>query len=1785
MVGPPESNMGIELMDDDQPFDVVKANSSLDESYTRRSASYIIEEEGDLPALSMSTSHASAASNGNNSQSSTVDVHQATTGMNKKTPLNDSVLSQATTLTRNGDDRSPPREQFSRGQSYRNEMPMDERQEYEDEMKALALCDYGEGSQAMPEFCDSALRAMNELCAGGGGGGGAGSSTAESPSRRVDKGEGSATNKTRNLKLGKKHSVHNGASGVEEQTAIEVEYVEPLYRGRGGEDDGANYSSPKRKNALLKAMTRRAKDDFKTKGKKKKAGAMTTDEIAELELQQDAEASEGEDRDNVYATFSSIEKRKFLQLINGGVSPTDATTKILRERRNRDERDDDDDPSLAESSIPSEYPGVHEDDDENGDERDRRPVPAAKSGKKGINKLAFWKRKNKGTSAASVVSPVPPKPSPENTADRVDSTPDNGNKDSDDEDDDGGSQSTSSCEHVGDEIKKFLREDREESRANKVAQSKTKEIAVRGANEIIGDLDRSMSQSRHYDVGNNASEFATSKNGDEEDDNQFEKSGIKYYDAVRKDRSAEYDYYNEDEMARESSASTSSKRHRKLNIIPKSIKGSISKLKNNYTNPRATPLPEEAEDDYDENDFEDGGHPDVYQDEVEENEEYKSSAAEEQNNGILQTMSEESLLDDADNDNLMEERKAEERRAEEQRAEEQRAEEQRAEEQRAEEQRAEEQRAEEQRAEEQRAEERRAEEQRAEEQRAEEQGNDMGDAIEDAMTAKLLGLAAPAAEADKAGINKDETAVEQQDSLDMDAYLSETMSQMGGAATGRSFDAVSVVSGKSHKTSHTTGTNYTSLSTRSRRRGQAKVRLEKEKEALNISGMTNKSHGWHESIEAAAARAGKVWDPDQGWKDYVDPNLIEHPSDDFFVGAMVIPSARRQQQQQTDVLSVNTGAVGTVVSPSEARSPSRSAGKSPRSPARSTPGRQRKPHKVVMSPKDGRPRGWAETMKAATSKLNMEGKQWDPVKGWVGLSEEEARKVGMSDSEQRRDALDDVAITADSDMQDFGTLDHDIVNDAANYTEGEEETTVDGDQSSTTKSTSKNSGRYIQIAETGSIQSHYRRSRADPNSRRMVNVKRENLNEGEADLFQESAERQKGIGPVDLDSLYEEEPYATAFHTKQEEEEVVSGPNANEVYQKIYESQSNGSFDAATDFSWDADDVANETIDSFGRKPVPRLKISIRDAASVSSRPNSAKSSSRAQSEASFESGSSSIPKLAAPKRDTSPIRPLKKTSVTPTSSTPSHLTQDNESPFKEHSPFKNIVSPNNDLRPENKDNSIKSTQHEGNETEDDDDHAAVVDRAVDSMKPNASSKPSTKAPPKLAELHKLWEARTTSWDKDDVKRNELSKNNSPGGGLTNAHNPEWNSFLKKKVQAESAAASAAITRDAEEDEERDTIFDFEVDSPANLQKSSREKARRRGSGSGKLGEPEDESAFDEISELSPIRHHNDDTESDFGQNSEASTAVLQGTTFLQRLQACAAPVMKGGTNCASEGPISAHLAFLRNNPGVGGSPEKNTPPSNLVSRGKSGILQASAGMCGRPGVIVEDDEDESTVEESVPSRSPMQSPPPPNMNKNAQDINSRSRSNPRSRQSANKDDLSSVISDGFGAKSAYLEAIAMKAAVAGGSKKKKRRSTGSEASAATATSRRSSTGSILSASANPKHSEKFQQFLDRRASKDERPMPQRPPQSPGRSEVSNRAEKYASEKMNEMMDNMAGQNRGRVQEEYERTGAFPTLPSNAAPMPPDAARQAAEDLAAARVEAMMQRLSAQNLEHNEAEI
>jgi hypothetical protein len=145
----------------------------------------------------------------------------------------------------------------------------------------------------------------------------------------------------------------------------------------------------------------------------------------------------------------------------------------------------------------------------------------------------------------------------------------------------------------------------------------------------------------------------------------------------------------------------------------------------------------------------------------------------------------------------------------------------------------------------------------------------------------------------------------------------------------------------------------------------------------------------------------------------------------------------------------------------------------------------------------------------------------------------------------------------------------------------------------------------------------------------------------------------------------------------------------------------------------------------------------------------------------------------------------------------------------------------------------------------------------------------------------------------------------------------------------------------------------------------------------------------------------------------------------------------------------------------------------------------------------------------------------------------------------------SSVVSaESFGAKTAYLEAIAMRAAVS-----KPRSSSRKRSSAASDVSMTSSV-----------HSEKWRAFLDRKKGM---PISSR---SSHTSEVSKAAERYASEKVEEMMSMMSrsqSARRGSKEVDNVKREKSESL-------------KAAEDLAAARVEAMMAALSNSNTDEGE---
>lgn len=556
------------------------------------------------------------------------------------------------------------------------------------------------------------------------------------------------------------------------------------------------------------------------------------------------------------------------------------------------------------------------------------------------------------------------------------------------------------------------------------------------------------------------------------------------------------------------------------------------------------------------------------------------------------------------------------------------------------------------------------------------------------------------------------------------------------------------------------------------------------------------------------------------------------------------------------------------------------------------------------------------------------------------------------------------------------------------------------------------------------------------------------------------------------------------------------------------------------------------------------------------------------------------VPKLKSSKKDTSPIRGRKSNS----SAAPAVMRGD--------SPGDTVPSRGTANVDQNK--ALSPSSREGNSFD-----STGRTRQDDSF--TSAAKPSD-SPGVKARLEE-WESRAV----DAISPTEEEKNQGA--------NAEWKSFLGKKVRAESAAAarqqgasgareeykepegdrwnrkthidsaasfvSAGGGRHAvETQEEDDSLFEF-VSNPGNPtgERSSRVSRERE-------REPKRSTSL-ERSDLSPIRAEGDDSDSDDDPVSEAyGPEANERMSFLKRLTECAAPMMPSSARAPtnSDSMPTAHLAFLRTNPQGSGS--KQGGPSRFVP----------PGLCGRPDIIDEDEDAEDTVQrEERKSAGQSESQLTESSEK------PRSRSTPRGGSSRAGISTSSVISDDVGSKTAYFEAIAMRAAVSNPRRSESRR-------------RDRSSGASSVTSGSSQHSEKWKAFLDRKnasgASPGASPLKSRASSS---TETSKAAEKYAAGKVEEMMAKMAGRSNSasKTAREPDVSMDWPSVntsgPSVNTTGPSvnitgpsintsgesyggersksnrsDSVSKAAEDLAAARVEAMMAALSSSHLDEGE---
>eukprot|EP00529_Nitzschia_sp_RCC80_P002674 CAMPEP_0113506748 /NCGR_PEP_ID=MMETSP0014_2-20120614/36080_1 /TAXON_ID=2857 /ORGANISM="Nitzschia sp." /LENGTH=1702 /DNA_ID=CAMNT_0000402277 /DNA_START=14 /DNA_END=5118 /DNA_ORIENTATION=- /assembly_acc=CAM_ASM_000159 len=1505
-------------------------------------------------------------------------------------------------------------------------IPMDELQT-DKSMEETVQQDAGlcalSGDDPTAAFCDATLAEMAEMCG------------LPPPSDRQKRSDAvvAAAMKRKALALGEKHSLGR-AGGVEEQTAIEVEYVEPAYRGKDGGD--AMYNS-KQKNELLKAMAKKAKADYeqnRPNSTTNSAGGTTISSsydgaTADGDMYDGDNDTDDAPQENVYASFTAVEKRKFLKLINGGMSPYAATEQVVADR------------TAAGKEVQT---GSDSNEDEEPDQQKAQSSSSTSSSKRRMN-LAFWKRKpgkgkDKSKSKSRGATPVTP---------------------------DGATASTASTPSPG----------REESRE--------------------GD--------------------------------GFAVSGIKYYDAVRRNHSYEDDDDDDDDDDYSPTKNNQSADSSRGMRFPKLGFSKLSKANNavdsddddvdvRLTSSTAFPQPTDERHSLsptvqphnyvsdDEQTADElarivGSVPSPQRAETKASDEngilrpvpVKSDGPVSTTREIRHAISEDSLLDDL----ISQADAAEEKKIE--------------------------------------------------------------DKMEEAMAAKLLGVSSAAAAATAASSGPPEEE-------DLERYLT---AKTGGSSHhgARSFDQMSVVSGRSHKTSMTSGTNYTTQSTRSRRPGQAKVRIEREKKSNSVRGQ--RTTGWQESIQAAAAKTGRVWDPEHGWRDYVDPRNQSAQSENELgvdidvrsIAQSVSYSEHRSsalvdrsyhsemdQQHQTMVSGAAGEDARSVVSAARSqgsRTPSRRSRKSAAA-------------SVGTSPKSTKPTGWVETMKAATANLATDERKWDPEHGWSGVEDSN----GMSTEEAEKEAayMREVAITSESDTQDFGMIQvvpatgaetsappkdgsvSQLEAIADNHDSGIQFVAEEEDRAVDEEATAASvfSGRYMQIGDTGSVHSHHRRqSKNQRASQRsplpllqqqqailespgsgqeidevegsahthqsgLTNVKKERIGNEDAGLFPTNKSGRRGSGPVDLDesvpSDADSEEDFNDRHLEVIHRAVASPPSHNKS--DSFDGGDSGFGVPPADFSWDADEDTGKAQDS--RKPVPKLKVKIRDSSALpppspyTNRSMETNRSTGPSSEVSFGSrgsGASSVPKLAAPKRDTSPIRANKSDppAATENGNNKRSVLSDSVGTASTVPIGRSSGQPGSSTA---KDPRVDPSAQDDNDASgefSDGFYSEITDRTHSSserpknmegvFKTSKNPTPSNEKS-KVKSLHSFWEARTASFDS---KPSEVLQSS------------DWKKYLVKKVQSEGSVARRNTSQSSSKMDPEEHF-----DGPSTPTRNFPASQDNDASGQPRVG------AFEDISDLSPIRKEEEESDSEYAP-SEASTSIVQGTTFLQRLQACAAPIVNKSTECGPGVPMAAHLAFLRNNPNVGGTTKQSKhagPPA----------------FCGRPDVIAEEDTIAEEDDEETTERSRGE-----NESRNAK----RSKA-PRSKSKAGSD-VSSVISDEqFGAKNAYLEAIAMKAAVSGGSKKKKRRS-GSEVS--------SESGS------SAKHSAQFQKFLERRsASKDttsditsnshgNRLPPKKPPT--GRVDsVSARAERYAAKKVEQMM---GGDHEDSGRSPEEEIGAFPT--------------------------------------------
>jgi hypothetical protein len=991
----------------------------------------------------------------------------------------------------------------------------------------------------------------------------------------------------------------------------------------------------------------------------------------------------------------------------------------------------------------------------------------------------------------------------------------------------------------------------------------------------------------------------------------------------------------------------------------------------------------------------------------------------------------------------------------------------------------------------------------------------------------------------------------------VDSALNSTME------TAHHNDAMSVY------TAGTSATGATSLtqSSRVRRPGVAKVRLAKQKEIEQAS--TKKRQGWHETIRVAAESTNRTWDPKKGWVDYAEPDMVAADFDSKREPIKIDLSRSVLSHKETeskDKSSDHSVPAAPIPFPEEWEKERESMIRSSPEIAPKITHQVPLGHMVVRSEVYDHPRDvegetvtldvsqlsrsvekesqdeshanvWVESMRAASAALAKEGMTWDPNYGWQrttgdgsDLTDTVGRQISPSveiDS-QIPDTVDFDALVPVSNDQ-FVSIPTPTI-DSVNLEEPQSipTPTVVNDPivemkaiaPVTTKDTVHKTRRWFG-----------RRAPSEPSSLNVTGVEslndaaipgvvltqfdsRENLvddfkgkegsdpfvstanglpddiviletgSDGESNRNVVEVVKLKVDGddlelfpriaatPNQADTTLKAHPApwnpirtVASVETNQANVSVLSNDPSS-----VSSRRGAGPVDTdEVDETWDSDDEERRSKGWLPEIPEPMKRDaslerhhidSWKDGAlnapsyaakAVSSSPhgnNASRSAGSGTPGSSDASPSKKIPRLQRSKRDTSPL------------SLRSNL---------------DVVFPR----------SIESIQRHENVVE--------VERTLEKTDPktvpsHASSEDpmvsATKRPDPVSPNSNLVQARLKEWE----SRIESSHSTDAGDaveaprstGIVPSVVAGWKSFLSKKMEKETAIAPTKEVPETKhalspvplkrgKPSEDDTLFQF--------------------------GEKPEVAALN-LSDLSPIRANASDDDDD----DDIATSVAYGPTeaqrksasFLERLTECANPMMPTRPMC-------------------GGGAEDDTV-TNI------------------------EDADKNTKDADTHRRS-----------QSFGDEQPLSLSTPVVK--AARTSSSSVVSEDFGAKTAFLDALAMKAAVA----KPKR-------------ARRSEGGGSSVVSGGTDHSEQWQRFLERKKAAGGSPITSRVSDA----QLSQAAERYASEKVEEIISKMSARsNTAPRSREVVRT-------SSIGDRVPDQPRSisAAEDLAAARVEAMMAALS-----------